>query len=430
MKNKKGFTLIELLAVIVILAIIALIATPIILNMINDARKNSAKSSALGYIDAIEYNNGFAQLGTADINGTYEEIKSGDVSTANQKLGSHLKGKAPTSGTVTIDSKGKVTAADFCINGYNVTYDGKDATVNGKCNGSNNSNNEPEPVVYNPGDIVYFDPVINDKCTTFSVDAIKNGTSTCYKWSVITVGDTSSALKVTLQLDHNLGNKLSWINESDYANYSNTGWTGNGNITKGPVTALKALSSATANWDDSLLLNYTYDTSSAVVNYGTLTCVDGTCKNGSGDTIATNVKARMITGEEVKALTLYAGATEDSVAGTWSLTNTKNFIVSNYDMILGSLCSGARVNGGGSKNLSWLLENTQSSSIDDTGATSDVYGIETNAGYWSLSIDAYNAPPDEAFPYYTGSCYGTAPATTSYAFGVRPVITIEKSKLQ
>ena len=34
MKRKKGFTLIELLAVIVILAIIALIATPIILNMI------------------------------------------------------------------------------------------------------------------------------------------------------------------------------------------------------------------------------------------------------------------------------------------------------------------------------------------------------------------------------------------------------------
>ena len=149
MKNKRGFTLIELLAVIVILAIIALIASPIILNMINDARKNSAKSSALGYIDAIEYNNGFAQLGTADISGTYEEIKTGDVTTANQKLGSHLKGKAPTSGTVTIDSKGKVTAADFCINGYNVTYDGKDATVNGKCNGSsnnnnNNNNNEPQ----------------------------------------------------------------------------------------------------------------------------------------------------------------------------------------------------------------------------------------------------------------------------------------------
>ena len=39
MKKKKGFTLIELLAVIVILAIIVLIATPIVLNLINTARR-------------------------------------------------------------------------------------------------------------------------------------------------------------------------------------------------------------------------------------------------------------------------------------------------------------------------------------------------------------------------------------------------------
>ena len=36
---RKGFTLIELLAVIVILAIVALIATPLILNVIDDSRK-------------------------------------------------------------------------------------------------------------------------------------------------------------------------------------------------------------------------------------------------------------------------------------------------------------------------------------------------------------------------------------------------------
>ena len=41
--KRKGFTLIELLAVIVILAVIALIATPIILNMINDAKKRASK---------------------------------------------------------------------------------------------------------------------------------------------------------------------------------------------------------------------------------------------------------------------------------------------------------------------------------------------------------------------------------------------------
>ena len=43
---KKGFTLIELLAVIIILAIIALIATPIILNVVEDARISAGKSEA------------------------------------------------------------------------------------------------------------------------------------------------------------------------------------------------------------------------------------------------------------------------------------------------------------------------------------------------------------------------------------------------
>ena len=43
---KKGFTLIELLAVIVILAIIALIATPIILGIINNTRLQSKERTS------------------------------------------------------------------------------------------------------------------------------------------------------------------------------------------------------------------------------------------------------------------------------------------------------------------------------------------------------------------------------------------------
>ena len=53
MKNK-GFTLIELLAVIVILAIIALIATPVILNIIEDARVGAYENSAKLVVSTIE----------------------------------------------------------------------------------------------------------------------------------------------------------------------------------------------------------------------------------------------------------------------------------------------------------------------------------------------------------------------------------------
>ncbi len=50
--NKKGFTLIELLAVIVILAVIALIATPIVLSIITKARISAAQDSLYGVIQA------------------------------------------------------------------------------------------------------------------------------------------------------------------------------------------------------------------------------------------------------------------------------------------------------------------------------------------------------------------------------------------
>ena len=53
-KNRKGFTLIELLAVIVILAVIALIATPLIMNVINDAKKGAARDAGYNVIKAGE----------------------------------------------------------------------------------------------------------------------------------------------------------------------------------------------------------------------------------------------------------------------------------------------------------------------------------------------------------------------------------------
>lgn len=46
MKNRNGFTLLELLAVIVILSIIALIASPVIINLIEDSGTTAAEDSA------------------------------------------------------------------------------------------------------------------------------------------------------------------------------------------------------------------------------------------------------------------------------------------------------------------------------------------------------------------------------------------------
>ena len=51
---KKGFTLIELLAVIIILAVIALIATPVVLNVVEEAKVKADRNSVYGLIDAAK----------------------------------------------------------------------------------------------------------------------------------------------------------------------------------------------------------------------------------------------------------------------------------------------------------------------------------------------------------------------------------------
>lgn len=55
----KGFTLVELLAVVVLLAVIALIATPIIGNIIDTSKESANQRSIEGYADAVrnEYYN-------------------------------------------------------------------------------------------------------------------------------------------------------------------------------------------------------------------------------------------------------------------------------------------------------------------------------------------------------------------------------------
>ena len=113
MKSNKGFTLIELLAVIVILAIIALIATPMILGVINTAKEGSAKTSAQYYVEAVEKSMMTAQLdekGKAVADGTYTVSKnSSEIVSGDNKFTVNYKGDA-AEGTVVIKN-GKVESA-------------------------------------------------------------------------------------------------------------------------------------------------------------------------------------------------------------------------------------------------------------------------------------------------------------------------------
>lgn len=91
--NKRGFTLIELLAVIVILAIIALIATPIILGIINDAKSSAKKRSAelvytgveYAYVTAMYNGTDGATVATPDLDAIQKYIKLDNVKKDNIK---------------------------------------------------------------------------------------------------------------------------------------------------------------------------------------------------------------------------------------------------------------------------------------------------------------------------------------------------------
>ncbi len=134
-KNTKGFTLIELLAVIVILAVIALIATPIILNLIEKARQGAAESSAYAYIEAAEKAVVVHMMGnTTDKVGTSCTVaktkltckKAGDAEDL-PAFDLDVKGDVPESGTLTLDSNGTITGGtDLKIGNYTINYaDGK-----------------------------------------------------------------------------------------------------------------------------------------------------------------------------------------------------------------------------------------------------------------------------------------------------------------
>lgn len=117
-KNEKGFTLIELLAVIVILAIIALITTPIVLNVISSARDDAAKNKMYGVIDAVRL--AYTQNQVSDnpvaaaADGTIVTDFKTNMNFGNVATGTtiSISGDKPTEGTVTVDTTtGKITAS-------------------------------------------------------------------------------------------------------------------------------------------------------------------------------------------------------------------------------------------------------------------------------------------------------------------------------
>ena len=173
MKKENGFTLIELLAVIVILSVIALIATPLILNIIEDSRKGTFKDSVYGAIKASKI---------ALANENLEEISNNQL-TFNFSTGSNvsklnLKGTTPKAGYLTIDSEGRIelliTDNKYCAK---KSFGDDDDKITIEKYTESNCKTQYKEDILNGADPIYNEKlipvIINDDGTVKKADTLK-----------------------------------------------------------------------------------------------------------------------------------------------------------------------------------------------------------------------------------------------------------------
>ena len=221
MKKNKGFTLIELLAIIVILAIIAVITVPIILNIIDNAKKGSVQDSAYGYKDAINkfYVSKLAQDKDYIMpNKTYttEELKN---------LGVSLSGQEPIGNSWVTLENNNVTNGCLQFDEYKVDIE------NGKV--TNTEKGECEEYSSIPGmtidGVKYYDTVwIKENPVQYNPGRVASGNMEAVPAGKCTDGDdcktwypysefTQNGQKyVNMILDRNTTISVAWASSDDY----------------------------------------------------------------------------------------------------------------------------------------------------------------------------------------------------------------------
>ena len=269
MKNKKGFTLIELLAVIVVLAIIALIATPIVMNTIKNAKKGAAERTADNYIKQVETAVAGSRIdGTKISNGIYNIQPDGNLCPASgcgendkDKITIDMSGNKPTSGKIKIfNSEVLQDGTKLVVGDYNVKYKNNKLTATEPYKGvlCKANTTKATALVYNGGD----DSTNESSYTREEVGLLASEATSKYDAGVTytcELGDgeqntfyvlETNGDNVSLIAAMNLGAPVAWITKEDYlaagGTESDYGSLGNNNL--GPITVNKILKERASIW--------------------------------------------------------------------------------------------------------------------------------------------------------------------------------------
>ena len=239
--KKKGFTLIELLAVIVVLAIIALIATPIVMNTIKKSKKGAAERSADSFVKQVETTVETERLsGNIMEDGEYEITSDGNLCkdksascSDDQKIKIEMSGTKPTSGKVKITNGVAQISTKLTVGDYDITYN-------------------TESKKYEASEIEKLCKAV----TTATTGNVPNGSFNYGDEYICNLGDTSDSKNLTffvlsktdsevsLIMNKNLGiSNVGWCDDETLCKYNGYYWTHE------PLVANSVLETRTENWN-------------------------------------------------------------------------------------------------------------------------------------------------------------------------------------
>ena len=379
--KKRGFTLIELLAVIVVLAIIALIATPIVMNTIKRAQKGAAERSAENYIDAVETVVATKRLDGNILEGEYIIQTDGNLCPTSgcgeddkDKVVIEMNGNKPIRGTIVIKDGQVTTDSKMIVGEYGVSYDEV-------------AKRYVATRAYKNGEVVYFNVTTGERCSNYNESqsniGVKEG---CMKFYAF---NDDGGNTVNLILDHNTTALVAW--------------NSSGNNTSGPKEALEQLKTDTDSWlGTETPANYTMDQST-----------QGSKANYTID--YSSYKARLITAQEIATITGNASWDEKTASSHGYYYLDTNTITAS------DTCKSGNTSG---CSYGWIYDRTY------TNCTT--YGCLNNSdkstqGYWTASSRADYAA--NAWRVYFSGCVDNSSVVANYHYGVRPVIEVLRSKL-